>query len=237
MNIEINDFTGPLDLLLHLIKTNKMDIYNINIELITKEYIKFINENKKLSIDICSEYLVMASELIHIKSKLLLNKKIDEEDELYEINTKDELQERLLEYQNIKNMSEDFRLLEDKRSNVFTKLPENLSEYRKNEQIVTDITLVDLLSAFEQFLKRQKIKEPIERTITKKELSVDDRSNDIRNIIKTKGRINFIDLFDCISKPYVIVTFLSILDLAKKNEIIITQENNFSEIIIEGSTR
>ena len=74
MNIKINDFDGPLDLLWHLIKAHKMDIYDINIEKITKEYLSFINEHKELTIDGASEYLVMASELIHLKSKLLLNK-------------------------------------------------------------------------------------------------------------------------------------------------------------------
>ena len=72
MNIEVNDFNGPLDLLLHLIKTSKMDIYDIDIKVITKEYIDYINNNKELTIDACSEYLVMASELIHLKSKQLL---------------------------------------------------------------------------------------------------------------------------------------------------------------------
>ena len=76
MNIEVNDFNGPLDLLLHLIKTSKMDIYDIDIKVITKEYIDYINNNKELTIDACSEYLVMASELIHLKSKQLLNKEM-----------------------------------------------------------------------------------------------------------------------------------------------------------------
>ena len=77
----INDFEGPLDLLLHLIRSSKMDIYDINIESITKQYLDFINNNKNLSMDDSSEYLVMAAELIHLKSKLLLNKNDDEEDD------------------------------------------------------------------------------------------------------------------------------------------------------------
>lgn len=236
MNIEINDFNGPLDLLLHLIKSNKMDIYDINIEVITKEYIDYINNNKELTIDACSEYLVMASELIHLKSKLLLNNK-NEDEELYEINNEEELRDRLLEYQKIKDMASDFRDLEEKRSYVFTRFPSNLSEFRNTSTIITDVTLDDLLKAFEEFLKKQKLKIPASATVTKKEYSVDERSNMIRGIIKLKGKMNFLDLFDDISKPYVIVTFLSVLDLAKKNEIIITQNNNFGDIFIEmGST-
>lgn len=234
MNVEINDFSGPLDLLLHLIKSNKMDIYDINIELITREYIDYINNNKDLTIDACSEYLVMASELIHLKSKLLLHHE-DEDDEEYEINNEDELRDRLLEYQKIKDMANDFRVLEERRSYVYTKLPSNLNEFREEAKLNTDITLNDLLNAFEEFLKRQKSKKPSVTTVTKREFSVEERNNSIRKIIKDRGKINFLDLFDDISKPYVIITFLSILDLSKKSEIIITQDKNFGEIYLEGS--
>lgn len=234
MNVEINDFSGPLDLLLHLIKSNKMDIYDINIELITREYIDYINNNKDLTIDACSEYLVMASELIHLKSKLLLHHD-DEDDEEYEINNEEELRDRLLEYQKIKDMANDFRVLEERRSYFYTKLPSNLNEFREEAKLNTDITLNDLLNAFEEFLKRQKSKKPSVTTVTKKEFSVEERNNSIRKIIKDRGKINFLDLFDDISKPYVIITFLSILDLSKKSEIIITQDKNFGEIYLEGS--
>ena len=234
MNVEINDFSAPLDLLLHLIKSNKMDIYDINIELITREYIDYINNNKDLTIDACSEYLVMASELIHLKSKLLLHHE-DEDDEEYEINNEEELRDRLLEYQKIKDMANDFRVLEERRSYVYTKLPSNLNEFREEAKLNTDITLNDLLNAFEEFLKRQKSKKPSVTTVTKKEFSVEERNNSIRKIIKDRGKINFLDLFDDISKPYVIITFLSILDLSKKSEIIITQDKNFGEIYLEGS--
>ena len=234
MNVEINDFSGPLDLLLHLIKSNKMDIYDINIELITREYIDYINNNKDLTIDACSEYLVMASELIHLKSRLLLHHD-DEDDEEYEINNEEELRDRLLEYQKIKDMANDFRVLEERRSYIYTKLPSNLNEFREEAKLNTDITLNDLLNAFEEFLKRQKSKKPSVTTVTKKEFSVEERNNSIRKIIKDRGKINFLDLFDDISKPYVIITFLSILDLSKKSEIIITQDKNFGEIYLEGS--
>lgn len=234
MNVEVNNFNGPLDLLLHLIRSNKMDIYDIDIELITKEYIDYINNNKNLTIDACSEYLVMASELIHLKSKLLLHRDDEDNDDEYEINTEDELRERLLEYQKIKDMAGDFRILEEKRSYVYTKLPSNLNEFRNETKLNTNITLNDLLNAFEEFLKRQKLQEPKTTTVTKKEISLESRCIMIRSIIKERGKINFLDLFDDISKPYVIVTFLSILDLSKKREIVITQDKNFDDIYLEG---
>ncbi len=239
MNIKINEFDGPLDLLLHLVKVNKMDIYDINIELITKEYLDYINNNKELTIDACSEYLVMASELIHLKSKLLLNNnKDEEEDSMYEIESEEELQRRLLEYQKIKELTDDFRVLEEKRSTVYTKLESNLNEFASvNQELSDDVTLNDLLEAFKSFLKRQELKEPISTTVTKKELSVADRVKSIRSILKIKGKVNFLDLFEEVSKSYVIVTFLSILDMTKNREIKLSQKNNFGEIIIEGCNK
>ena len=237
MKIKLEDFEGPLDLLLHLVKASKMDIYNIDIALITKKYLNFINDNADLSIDAYSEYLVMASELIHLKSRLLLNKTEEVEDE-YEFNDPEDLAKRLLEYQKIKEVAADFKLLEEKRSEVFTKLPSKLDEFRETPIINSDVGLPDLLNAFELFLKRQKLTEPSSTKITKRELSVEDRSQGIRNKLKEyKGKIKFLELFDEVSKPYVIVTFLSILDMAKNSEIKITQENNFSDIFIESSDK
>ena len=234
MNIVINDFEGPLDLLLHLIKSNKMDIYNIDISVITKEYIDYLDKNK-FSIDEYSKYLVMASELIHLKSKTLLNETL-EEDEEYEFNSPEDLTNRLLEYQKIKDIAGEFKDLEEKRSEVYTKLPSNLNEYNENNILNSDIGLNDLLNAFELYLKRQKLNEPVSTKITKKELSVEKRTELIRNKLKiTKGKIKFLELFDDISKPYVVVTFLSILNMTKNGEIKITQKNNFSDIYIESS--
>ena len=234
MNIKINDFDGPLDLLWHLIKAHKMDIYDINIEKITKEYLSFINEHKELTIDGASEYLVMASELIHLKSKLLLNKNDEEEGADYEINTEDDLRNRLIEYEKLKAAADRLVELEDKRKEVLTKLPSNLSEYAdKSVKLSSDITLDDLLKAFEGYLNRKKLDEPVNKAVTKRELSVEDRCLSIKSYLHNKGKINFLDLFDEVDKPYVIVTFLGILNLVKSREAVISQEYNFGDIYIE----
>ena len=234
MNIKINDFDGPLDLLWHLIKAHKMDIYDINIEKITKEYLSFINEHKELTIDGASEYLVMASELIHLKSKLLLNKNDEEEDAEYEINTEDDLRNRLIEYEKLKAAADRLVELEDKRKEVLTKLPSNLSEYAdKSVKLSSDITLDDLLKAFEGYLNRKKFDEPVNKAVTKRELSVEDRCLSIKSYLHNRGKINFLDLFDEVDKPYVIVTFLGILNLVKSREAVISQEYNFGDIYIE----
>lgn len=234
MNIKINDFDGPLDLLWHLIKAHKMDIYDINIEKITKEYLSFINEHKELTIDGASEYLVMASELIHLKSKLLLNKNDEEEDAEYEINTEDDLRNRLIEYEKLKAAADRLVELEYKRKEVLTKLPSNLSEYAdKSVKLSSDITLDDLLKAFEGYLNRKKLDEPVNKAVTKRELSVEDRCLSIKSYLHNRGKINFLDLFDEVDKPYVIVTFLGILNLVKSREAVISQEYNFGDIYIE----
>ena len=234
MNIKINDFDGPLDLLWHLIKAHKMNIYDINIEKITKEYLNFINEHKELTIDGASEYLVMASELIHLKSKLLLNKNDEEEDAEYEINTEDDLRNRLIEYEKLKAAADRLVELEDKRKEVLTKLPSNLSEYAdKSVKLSSDITLDDLLKAFEGYLNRKKLDEPVNKAVTKRELSVEDRCLSIKSYLHNRGKVNFLDLFDEVDKPYVIVTFLGILNLVKSREAVISQEYNFGDIYIE----
>lgn len=233
-NFSINDFEGPLDLLLHLIRSSKMDIYDINIESITRQYLDFINNNKDLSMDDSSEYLVMAAELIHLKSKLLLNKEDEDEESEYEFNSEEDLKIRLLEYEKIKGITDSFKELEDKRSEFYTKLPSDLSEYKKEETILFgENDLDDLINAFELFLTRQKLNKPLNTKIMKKELSVKERTHQIRNILKEKRECHFEELFEEFTKPYVVVTFLSILEMAKNNEILIKQDNNFGEISIE----
>ena len=235
-NFCINDFEGPLDLLLHLVKSSEMDIYEIKTTVIIEEYLNFINSIQEKNIDIASSYLVMAAELIHLKSKMLLNldEESDEEDE-YTINSEADLKQKLIEYEKYKNATTSFKELELNRLDYFTKLPENLSEYMEETVINnSDVTVDDLVNAFLAFKDRLKASKPVNTRITKKELSVSDRINNIRDILRIKKKINFVDLFDIVTKEYVVVTFLSILNMSKNNEITIEQENNFSPITIES---
>ena len=232
-NFTINDFEGPLDLLIHLIKINKMEIENVNLNSITTQYLEFINTMKDESIDVASEYLVMASELVHLKSKMLINIDDDKNDDEYELNSEEDLKEKLLEYEKIKNITNTFKDLESSRNEVYTKIPTNLNDYKKDVPLDNSITLDDLLNAFNVFLEREKLKKPINTKITKKELSVGDRIKGIRNIFKNKKIVSFVELFDNFSKPYIIVTFLSILEMSKNEEIKIIQKDNFSDIVLE----
>lgn len=229
----INDFEGPLDLLLHLIKEKKMDIYEVNISEIIDEYIKFIKSLECKNIDIASEYLVMSSELIHLKSKKLLNKEEVEEDD-FNINSEEELKQKLIEYQKYKDLTSNFQDLEEKRNEIFTKYPENINNFKDDKgNIMEHQDVNDLIEAFINFQERLKYIKPLNTKITKKELSVEKRINEVRKIIKNKKRVNFFDLFDIINKDYLIVTFLSILEMSKNKEITINQKNDFDEILIE----
>ena len=229
----INEFEGPLDLLLHLIKVNEMDIYDINISEITEQYINFINMAKETEIDIAADYLLMASELVHIKSNNLINSDNEEEEEEFEIATKEELTKRLLEYQAIKELTSSFQELSDKRSEIYTKLPSNLSEYREEVDLTNQGSVDDLINAFQLFLERQKHMKPLSTKITRKEYSIEERTIAIRNILKEKKQVQFFELFDNLTKSYVVVTFLSVLEMTKNNEIKLTQENAFSPLVIE----
>ena len=229
-NFIINDFEGPLDLLLHLIKTSKMDIYDIKINEITKQYIDFIDKMKELNLTIASEYLVMASELTLIKSKMLLPRN---DLELEEEDPRENLVNRLVEYQKYKEMIEDFKILEQERKDIFTKEQINLKDIT-DEKVKNDgeITLDDLMKALENFLKRKEYEKPLETKKKKKELLVSERTKEIKDILKTKKRVSFFELFQIKTKEYVVVTFLSILEMAKLGELKITQENNFNNIIV-----
>ena len=234
-NITINDFEGPLDLLLHLVKTSKMDIYEINTTYIIEEYLKYINEMQDLNIDVASEYLVMAAELIHLKSKMLINLDDEEsEEDEFSISSEEELKQRLIDYDKYKRSTESFRQLEENRKEYLTRSPENIMEYAKDIHYNMDLSIDDLLSAFLEYKKRLEKEKPLETKITRRELSVKERIRNIREILKTKKKSEFTDLFESFQKDYVVVTFLSILNMSKNNEIKLSQKDNFSPIMIES---
>ena len=235
MNLQLKDFEGPLDLLLHLVRVNQMDIYEVNIREIIEQYLNFIESIDKYNIDLSSEYLVMASELLHLKSKMLINSDMsNEEEDIYEINSEEDLRNKLIEYEKYKNICEDLKELEDNRKEYFTKVPESLNEYVEDNKVLnSEIGIEDLLNAFLEMQKRLFYAKPVTTKITRKELSVKERIFEIREVLNKKGKVEFSELFDFITKENIVVTFLSLLDMSKSNEIYLTQEKNFSNIYIE----
>ncbi|MBE6138452.1 MAG: segregation/condensation protein A [Firmicutes bacterium] len=229
--VTIDNFEGPLDLLLHLIKQSDIDICDISILDITKQYMDYINKMEEMNLNIASEYLIMAAELLEMKSNMLLPKP-KQEDDNYEEDPREKLIKRLLEYQRYKEVTEEFKVLESARKAFYTKEPSNLSEFRQNNNDFESGNVDDLLLAFKKFLERKELEKPLNTKITTKEYSVSARSSEIRNILRNKKRIYFDELFEEFSKNYIVVTFLSILNLAKKQELTIEQENNFEKIYL-----
>lgn len=234
----IKDFEGPLDLLLHLVKQSKMNIYDINLFDLIKEYLDFINEMQELNIDVASEYLSMASELVHLKSKMLVNKKDEAEEDTgdeFNIKSEEDLRNKLLEYENIKNITGQFKNLELKRNEIYTRLPESLKEYYEPSEVPKGLYDADILyKAFLEVEKKLKLLKPLDTTITKKEISVEERAKEIKDILRLRGKVDFYSLFSINTREYVVITFLTILTMSKNKELKIMQEDNFSPIIVEG---
>lgn len=232
--LNIDSFQGPLDLLLHLIKESKMDIFDLKIEEITNQYLDYINKMEEMNLNIASSYLVMSAELLELKSRMLLPRHYNDESEEEE-DPRDDLVNRLIEYQRYKDLTSEFKDLELERQMIFTKIPENMKEYALENQVINggDVTLDDLVDAFNKFLERQKFNQPLNTKVTSKEITVEHRRKSIKKILVSKGKVNFMDLFDIINKEYVVVTFLAVLEMAKAKELTIKQENNFDDIICE----
>ena len=154
--VKINDFEGPLDLLLHLIKESNVDIYDISIEVITKQYLDYIKKMEELNLSIASEYLIMAAELIEIKSKMLLPKrKLDEVEE--EIDDREDLINRLIEYQKYKEVTSKLKEFRNDRDMFYTKDPSSLNEFKtENTTMDLQVDFNDLMDAFQKYLERKK---------------------------------------------------------------------------------
>ena len=229
----IDKFQGPLDLLLHLIKESDIDIFDINITEITDQYLKYIESMETLNLNIDSEYLVMAAELIEMKSRELLPNEDDDDSDDYEEDPKEQLINRLIEYQKYKQVASEFKNLEEERKLMYSKMPSELNEFKTDDVLISDdISLDDLVQAFMAFQKRKELDKPLNTVVTRKEYSVRVRCHDIMSKLEKNKKINFTDLFDVRSKDYVVVTFLAILDLAKSGRLKIKQDRNLDEITL-----
>lgn len=227
----INDFEGPMDLLLHLVYQNNIEIYDINLVSLVNQYLDFINEMEKLELNIASEYIVMAAELIELKSRALLPKPATEE--VLEDDPREELIDRLLEYKKYKEVTPDFKELEKTRKEYYSKEPSSLKDYIKKNEETADIAL--LLAAFNDFMNRKASEHIVTKTTTK-EYSIEERRREIKDILFNKKKVEFIELFTIKSRDYIIVTFLSLLEMAKSNEISLIQNSNFDKLYIIGGT-
>ncbi|MFH0932948.1 MAG: segregation/condensation protein A [Nitrospirota bacterium] len=225
-NIKIPVFEGPLDLLLHLIRENKIDIYDIPIALITHQYLQYIKMMKELNLDIAGEFLVMAATLIHIKSRMLLPP--DEEAPEEQEDPRRELVQRLLEYEAYKEAALGLRKREDEWTRVFQREPLSDSDEEDEAIYLSDVNLFDLLEAFKKILDTAP---PEVATITKETLTVKDKMFLIMEMLEGQEAIRFEDIFkNGITRTQLIVTFIALLELIRLGLIRAHQEKEFGNI-------
>ena len=225
-NIKIPVFEGPLDLLLHLIRENKIDIYDIPIAIITHQYLQYIKIMKELDLDIAGEFLVMAATLIHIKSRMLLPPDEEAPPEEQE-DPRHELIQKLIEYQAFKEAALSLRQREDEWTRVFQREP--LSDEKDDEGIyLSDVNLFDLLEAFKKILDTSP---PEVATITKETLTVKDKMSLIMEMLEGQEAIRFEEFFkDGITRFQLIVTFIALLELIRLGLLRAYQEKEFGNI-------
>ena len=224
-SIKIPVFEGPLDLLLHLIRENKLDIYDIPIALITSQYLEYIQMMKELNLDIAGEFLVMAATLIHIKSRVLLPP--DEEVPAEEVeDPRRELVQRLLEYQAFKEAALTLKQRENEWIRIFQREP--LSDEDEGGIYLSDLNLFALLDAFKKILETAP---PEVGTITKETLTVKDKIHLIMDALEGQEAVRFEDLFkDGVTRKQLIVTFIALLELIRLGLLKAYQERDFGNI-------
>ena len=237
--VTVDQFTGPLDLLLHLIKEHDMDLLDLDVAAVCDQYLAYIKTMDPTLLEAVSEYLVMAAWLIEMKSKLLLPKpEIDEEDD-YEAERK-RMIERLIEKNRINGILEAFEASYDKRQTMHSKIPSVLEEYLPSgeETIPEGMEVYDLIKAMQRVMQRRALLQPLESKIARVEISIDERTEQIRSyFLRHKDKtVDFEDLFDEGDRYFAIVTFLSILVLVKNSELLITQSGNFEKIYLKGTS-
>ncbi|HOW59863.1 MAG TPA: segregation/condensation protein A [Candidatus Omnitrophota bacterium] len=235
LHVKIAAYDGPLDLLLDLIKKNEMNIYDIAIAEITKQYLDYLHTMKQLDLEVAGEFIVMAATLIYIKSKMLLPTEKDEEDSEGE-DPRAELVRKLLEYQAFKEAAKELGLLQTERGKMFTR---QISDYYLGELEPEDIGIdsfsanfFDLIVAFQNVLSKKEAKRDHE--VFEEVISIEEKMIEIQSYLAEKKRISFNDLFsEQWTRNELIATFLAVLELVRTRFAWVRQEKQFGEIIIE----
>ena len=236
--IKINNFEGPLDLLCHLIDKNKMNIYDINLSQITDQYINYLKEQEKMNLEIASEFLVMASTLLYLKSKNLLPKQEEEEEEISE----EELIRRIIEYKKFKEISKKLKENYLKYSNRYYKMPEEIKlpkqkiekDYEKN--IIPDI--------YKNLIKRNEEKinqnaKNIEKIAITDNYTVASKVKQMFKVLIKQKSFIFNKLFSLKKhdKQEVVTAFSGLLELSRRSKVETNQENLFGDILVKKSKK
>jgi segregation and condensation protein A len=230
--VTLGVFEGPLDLLLHLIRENEIDIYDIPIAKVTEQYLAYLSLMESLDLDVAGEWLVMAATLLEIKSRMLLPEDPQEQPDEEPVDPRLELVERLIEYEKFKGAAEIFREKEAERSRVFARGAVELEFDLRPKFDLSNITAVDLLAALQKILLDTGEDEPV-TSIQRRKVSVRMRMREVWRKIETAGKLVFDELFEGDrNRVEIVITFLALLELLKQHKVTVKQTRAFAPIQI-----
>ncbi|MCL2341983.1 MAG: segregation/condensation protein A [Firmicutes bacterium] len=236
--IKLDNFEGPLDLLCHLVDKNKMDIYKVNISKITDQYIQYINAMEKINLEIASEFILMASTLLYLKSRSLLPNQVEDESEL----TEEELIHRIIEYKKYKEISKTFKDLYNIYSKRLSKLPEKIE--LPDRKIEEEYSYTMLADTYRELLERNATKmnknaNNIEEMAMTEEITIASKVRDIFKELLKKPKFIFNKL--CLTKKYTkletVTAFTGLLELSRKNKVQVAQKKIFGDITVEKAKK
>lgn len=237
--VKLEAFEGPLDLLLHLINRMEIDIYDIPMAELTRQYIDHIHTMKVLELNEMSEYLVMAATLLAIKSKMLLPVHEEEAPDIDDFaedgpDPRDELVERLIEYRRYKEAAATLKEYGEERGRSFTRPPAEHAAAGMAAALPDEgLNVHDMIAAFRKMMERKKLRAPLRTRITRQEISIADTMEKVVGRLgETGGRAMFSDLFETGERAELVVTFLSLLELMKQQRITVEQERNFDDLTV-----
>lgn len=235
--VKLDGFEGPLDLLLHLVNRYEIDIYDIPVAEITEQYMNYIHTMQQLELNLASEYLVMAATLLAIKSSLLLpNQELDEEDDNFEEDPREELINRLVEYRKYKQAADQLKEKEQDEQWSYIRPPEKVifTDEEKRISMKGNGNIYDMLAAMQKVFERRKWNLPLETTIERIDIPIKQRMDEVLQLVNKSGQkgINFDQLFQSPNRSYIVATFMAVLELMKDDLIYCSQERSFDQIII-----
>jgi len=226
ITIKISEFEGPLDLLLHLIRQNKMDIYDIPIAAITKQYLDYLHSMQALQLDIAGDYLVMAATLMTIKSRYLLPQApADDEDVEEDEDPRDSLVAELLAYKVYQEAAGELRVKEQARRQHFTREAMLMPAELPTPQLTSGITVADLQAAFRQLVAKRRRAQPLTKTVTADPVTIETRMKQVRQRLVTEPQgVDFATLFTpSASDDMLVTTFMAVLELTKQAQVTLLQ--------------
>lgn len=243
VKIKLDTFEGPLDLLLHLIERAEVDIWEVSISRITDQYMAVLREMQELELDVASDFLVMAATLLAIKSRMLLPRQepeeLGEEEAEEEIDPREQLIERLIEYKKYRKLAEVLGEREQERLQVYTRPPLDLSAYTKEENPLQGVRLEEMMELFIEAMKKSRREEPLAH-VAREEISVSERMREIDRLAQDRDEpLFFSELIQgpSVTRELLITTFLALLELMKLRRILCRQDRLFDDIRIEGIGR